>query len=162
VVSGQQFCSYCGTALAQPSSTTGATSFEPPAAGWVGQPVGTGSGPANDADFPSGAKLLAGVLTFFAPFISLIAALALRSSERGQLRRATLRTWAIASGVWLGAGVLIGIIAIASISSSATQDKPNPSGPCVGGPEMGSSGVDLGHNRFRFPCDGGGTTVVKF
>jgi hypothetical protein len=155
VASGQQFCSSCGAQLSSPALSN--PGFSNP--GFSNAPVDS---PVGDADFPSTPKLIAVILTIFAPFISLIAALVLRSSERSPIRRATLRTWAIASGAWLALGLLIVIIAAASIGSAVSRDTPSTSGPCVGGPEMGADGVPLGHDRFRFPCADGGSTVVHF
>jgi hypothetical protein len=125
---------------------------------WAGTTGPTG----DDPDYPPGAKIGAAVFTFFAPFISLVAALALRSSQPGEAKRASLRTWAIASGVWLGIGIVIALIAMASIAHTASTLQPSDKGPCIGGPKMGSDGVAVGHNRYRFPCEFGGSTIVNF
>jgi hypothetical protein len=152
VASGQQFCSSCGAQLSNPGSQNPFASSG--ATGWGG-PV--------DADFAPAPKLIAVLLTIVMPFISLIAALILRSSEGSPIRRASLRTWAIASGAWLALGVIILIIAVASVAGGGvSQNTPSRSGPCVGGPDMGSTGVPIGHNKYRFPCAGGGSTVVDF
>jgi hypothetical protein len=111
-------------------------------------------------DYSSESKLVAGLLTFFFPFVSVVAALILRSSQTKPVRRATLRTWAIVSGAWLAVGVLIVVIIAASLGSAVSNDKPSTSGPCVGGPDLGSSGVSVGQGNFRFPCTFGGSTVV--
>jgi hypothetical protein len=37
---------------------------------------------------------------------------------------------------------------------------PNPNGPCVGGPAMGSTGQPIGNGNYRFACVDGGSTVV--
>jgi hypothetical protein len=113
-----------------------------------------------DAAYPSGHKVLAVVLLVIAPLISLIAALVLRSSQTNPVRRATLQAWAIASGVWLGVGALIVIIFAASVGSGVANHAPSTSGPCQGGPVMGSAGVSVGDGNYRFPCADGGSTVV--
>jgi hypothetical protein len=107
-------------------------------------------------------KTGAAVLTLFAPFLSLVAALALQSNETNPVRRASLRTWAVTSAVWLGIGLVIAVIGMAAILHSASADQPSDRGPCQGGPQMGADGVPLGHGRYRFPCEFGGSTVVRF
>ena len=67
------------------------------------------------------------------------------------------------------AGVVVAIMAVivfviivfAIIAAHAFRAaQPNPGGPCVGGPEMGATGQPIGHGDYRFPCAGGGSTVV--
>jgi hypothetical protein len=123
---------------------------------------GLGSNRPADADYPSEYKLAAGLLTIVAPFVSLVAALIMRGSATNPVRRATLRTWAIVSGTWLALGLLIVIIVAESVGSAVSHNRPRTSGPCLGGPDMGSSGVPVGHGNFRFPCADGGSTVVHF
>jgi hypothetical protein len=110
------------------------------------------------AGYDTGSKVAAALLTVFMPMIALIVALAMRSSEMNPVRRAELRSWAIASGAWLAAGLVIGIIAVASVANSVPR--VNPSGPCIGGPIFGAAGEPVGHGNYRFECSGGGSTVV--
>jgi len=98
------------------------------------------------------------VLTIAMPMIALIVALVLRSAETNPVRRAELRTWALVSGGLLAAGLLIGIIAVASIASSLPH--VDHSGPCMGGPAPGATGQPVGHGNYRFNCIDGGSTVV--
>lgn len=118
--------------------------------------------PPGDADYASEYKLAAVLLTVVAPFVSLIAALIMRGSQTNPVRRATLRTWAIVSSAWLAVGLVIVLIVAASIGSAVSHNVPTTSGPCLGGPDTGSSGVSVGHGNFRFPCADGGSTVVHF
>ncbi len=147
VVAAQQYCSACGSSLGAP---TGA-----PAVGSL-----PGGVRPDDADYPSEYKVAAGLLTVVAPFVSLVAALIMRGSQSNPVRRATLRTWAVASGAWLAVGLLIVIVVVASAGNSVSHNVPSTSGPCLGGPDMGSSGVSVGHGNYRFPCADGGSTVV--
>jgi hypothetical protein len=147
VLTGQQYCSACGASLGAP---TGAPE--------VGSELG--GVPPVDADYPWEYRLAAGLLTVVAPFVSLVAALILRGSQSNPVRRATLRTWAVVSGAWLAVGLVIVVIVAASVGSAVSHNVPNTSGPCLGGPDMGSSGVSVGHGNYRFPCADGGSTVV--
>jgi hypothetical protein len=115
-----------------------------------------------DDDYPQSTKVAAALLTLFAPFISLVVALVLRSSETKPKRRASLQTWAVASGAWLALGLVIGLIAIASVMHTVAGVHPSDRGPCQGGPQMNASGTPLGNGRYRFPCEFGGSTVVRF
>jgi len=54
-------------------------------------------------------------------------------------------------------GVVIVLIVVASIHHSVGV---SPNGPCIDGPVTGAAGQPIGHGNFRFPCSGGGTTVV--
>jgi hypothetical protein len=147
VMGGQQYCSACGASLDVP--------IAPVAAG-----SGLGGVRPGDVDYPSENKLAAGLLTVVVPFVSLLVALILRGSQPNPVRRATLRTWAIASGAWLAVGLLIVIIVAASVGNAVSHNVPSTSAPCLGGPDMGSSGVSVGHGKYRFPCADGGSTVV--
>lgn len=117
-----------------------------------GMPGGLG------ADYEPSAKVGAGLLTFFVPLISLIVALVLRGTEPSPVRRDSLRTWAVASGAWMAVQLLIGIVGIAAIASSGPQVSHN--GPCIGGPDIGSTGVPVGGGNYRFDCAEGGSTIV--
>lgn len=118
-----------------------------------GSPVGIPAG-----DYDGGAKTGAVLLAFFIPLVALIIALVLRSSESSPVRRASLRIWALVSGVWLGVGLLIAIIALAAVASSGP--KVSHTGPCIGGPAMGGTGTPVGNGNYRFACEDGGTTIV--
>ena len=134
-------CRYCGRDLVAP-----ATAVPPPP---LAQPVG------QLADEPYSSEMILGatVLTIFAPFISLVAALVMRGSETRPSRLASLKTWAIASGAWLGTGFLIAILVFASIAGG---------GGCRGGmdpfglPEYSSH--DGQHWTATYPCVDGGRT----
>jgi hypothetical protein len=141
-------CRYCGRDLVQPPP--------PPV---QPSPIATAAGaPASLPDEPygSGMSLGAGLLTFFAPFVALVAALIMRGSETRPARRAFLKTWAIASGVWLATGFLFVIIVFASIGGGGLG------GGCRGGmdpfglPEYTSS--DGQHWKATYPCVDGGRT----
>jgi hypothetical protein len=134
-------CRFCGRDL-----VPGAT---PPA-----QALGA---PETQADKPfgSGIALGAGLLTVFMPFIALIAALVIRRSEQRPSRRQFLKTWAIASGIWLATGWLVGLLFLASFSAGA--------GACKGGidefaPPIRYASTDDQHWTGTFPCVDGGTT----
>jgi len=60
--------------------------------------------------------------------------------------------------VVLAMAILIGIAVFASMAHSFSS--PSPSGPCVGGPVMGATGQPVGNGNYKFPCTGGGSTVV--
>jgi hypothetical protein len=53
--------------------------------------------------------------------------------------------------------IVITVIMVARVHAGMTV---SPSGPCVGGPAQGATGQPLGHGNYRFPCLGGGSTVV--
>jgi hypothetical protein len=121
-------------------------------------PSGYPSAAGDPAGYDTVSKVVAVLLTVSVPFIALILALVLRASEANPVRREALRAWAIGSGAWLAVGLLIGIIAIASVASSGPH--VSHSGPCVGGPAPGATGQPVGHGNYRFDCVGGGSTVV--
>jgi hypothetical protein len=105
-------------------------------------------------------KVGATLLTIFAPFIALIAALLMLGSERGPVKRAFLRTWAwISTGV-LALGIFIAIGVLTSVAGSTHN--VDQGGECIGGPVIGAPGVEVAPGRFRFPCVDGGSTVVDF
>lgn len=134
-------CRYCGRDLVAPTTAVPPPPPQPPA--------------GQLADEPYGSEMVLGatVLTIFAPFIALVAALVMRGSETRPTRRASLKTWAIASGAWLGTGFLIAILVFASIAGG---------GGCRGGmdpfglPEYHSS--DSQHWTATYPCVDGGRT----
>jgi hypothetical protein len=47
-------------------------------------------------------------------------------------------------------GLLIVLIVAASVGSAVSHNRPSTSGPCLGGPDMGSSGVSVGDGNYRF------------
>ena len=98
-------CRYCGRDLVPPPPGTPAPFFPP---------VATATLP--DEPYASGMTLGATLLTIFAPFASLVVALLLRGSETRPKRRAFLKTWAIASGVWLASGWLLGFLLFISLA----------------------------------------------
>ncbi len=62
------------------------------------------------------------------------------------------------AGLIIGiAGLVIVLIVVASLHHSVSV---SPKGPCVDGPVSGAAGTPIGHGNYRFPCSGGGTTVV--
>ena len=123
------------------------------------EPGGTQQTPSDGEPYESSSVLVAVLMTLFVPFIALLAALLLRGSERDPARRRQLGTWAAASGAYLAVGVLLAVALVASFSAGSSTDR---TGPCVGGPEIGATGEDLGGGRFRFPCAISGSTVVSF
>ena len=112
-----------------------------------------------DEGYSPGMKAGATLLTIFAPFIALIAALVMLGSEQGPARRAFLRTWAWISAGLLALALIVAITVIASVAGSTHN--VDPSGECIGGPMIGEPGISLGGGRYRFPCAGGGSTVVN-
>ena len=108
-----------------------------------------------DRPFPEWATIAAVALTFFVPFISLIIALVMRSSEQGAKRRGFLKNWAIASGAWLCAGFVFFLIAFSSGGAFSGG------GGCKGGPDPfglpSFVSTDNKHWTATVPCVGGGT-----
>ncbi len=169
LVPAAQFCSTCGHPVGSPSGGTAPSPPPPPtppppppgAQGRSGtallspatpQPLGT---PVDSpGPYPQTSVLLAVLLTLAAPFISLIAALALMQDQRIQARREQLKSWAIASGVWLVVGGVLFIAIVASIAGGSS------SAGCKGGINhldppsyIGSTG----HWTAVYTCNNGGT-----
>jgi len=111
------------------------------------------------ADYGAGVKVAGILLTVFVPWLALIAALVLRMSEASAVRRASLRSWAVLSGVWLALSVLVPLIGF-GVFASSVQQQVSHNGPCIGGPAPGATGTPVGHGNFRFDCAGGGSTIV--
>jgi len=63
----------------------------------------------------------------------------------------------IAGLIILIIGIVITVIVATKVHSGMNV---NHNGPCMGGPEMGATGQPIGHGNYRFPCSGGGSTVV--
>jgi hypothetical protein len=111
------------------------------------------TGAAADEPYGSGMALEATLLTLFAPFIALIAALIMRGSETRPKRLDFLKNRAIASAAWLAVGVIVGVIAFSAIAGS---------GGCKGGIDRFSppsyESTDGVHWTAIYPCRDGGTT----
>jgi hypothetical protein len=114
----------------------------------------------DDEPYPEWAPLAAGAAVVIVPFISLIAALLMRSSERGERKREFLKNWAIASGAWLCTGFILIIVVFASVLSSIPS--VGGGGDCKGGPDpfaiptfIQMSGSR--HSTAIVPCVNGGT-----
>ena len=122
-----------------------------------GQPSNADAG----GGYSPGQRAAAVIGTLVAPFLSLIAALVMLSSERSEERRKTLRSWAIFSGAWLATGFIL-VIFVASAILGSMSPPHDRSGPCVGGPILGAPGRDLGGDRFEFDCAISGTTRMYF
>lgn len=103
----------------------------------------------------------AALATLAFPFLSLIGALMLQGSQTDARKKAQLRTWAWASGGWM---VLWLIVVVALASSVSGSPSVSRSGPCEGGPKMGSAGTQIpGHpNEFLQPCEFGGSQTITF
>lgn len=99
------------------------------------------------------------LLTIFAPFIALVVALVMRGSETNPVKQAFLKSWAWAAGALVVAYFVIGLILVSAVMSAGSH--VDSSGPCQGGPVLGAPGESLGNHRYRFPCVGGGSTVVR-
>jgi fumarate reductase subunit D len=119
-------------------------------------------GPAYGGASIAGAALA----TLFFPFISLIVALLLLGAQEDPEKRRSLRTWAWASAAWLILGVLLVAALWLGIASSNGVDRvrPDRSGPCVGGPDLGAEGKDISGSGTKFvvPCSISGTATVSF
>ena len=108
----------------------------------------------------TGAPVAGALLATLAfPFISLIAALLLQGGETDPRRRSQLRTWAWASGGWLVLWLIIVIVLASSISGSHSISR---SGPCEGGPKLGSAATQIPGttNEFLQPCAFGGSQTI--
>ncbi len=104
--------------------------------------------------YPQVNVLIAVLLTLFAPFISLVAAILFMQEQRNSARRGQLKNWAIGSGVWLAVGGAIVIAGVASLSGGASGSG------CKGGIDhvippsyVGSPG----HWIAEYRCNNGGT-----
>jgi|SRR5215510_8399236 len=117
--------------------------------------------PERPNPYPRWTIVVAAVATFFFPLITLIVALVLRGSEPDSRRKGALRNWALASGGWIVAQFLIGLV-LFSVGSGSGEGVDR-SGPCVGGPVMGASGRDVSGNgtKFVIPCSDSGTVTVS-
>ena len=107
--------------------------------------------------YPGSAVAAAALATLFFPLVSLIAALFLYGRETNPVKKASLRTWAFASGGWIAAQVLLAVVLFAAATSGTAEDT---SGPCQGGPAMGVAGEQRDDGTTVFPCEFGGSVTV--
>jgi hypothetical protein len=114
---------------------------------------------AGQEGYDGGMKALAVVLTIFAPIVALIVALVMRANEVNPVKRAFLRTWAWISGGLVALYFVISILVAVALVSSAGHVSSD--GPCLGGPVLNQPGVQVGPHKYRFACEGGGSTVVN-
>ena len=158
-VPGDQFCQRCGRAYSADEATQAAK--EPPGVQSnptpVSAPVSRWPDPV-DEPVPSWATGAAVGAVLLAPFISLIVALVMRSSETRPSRRAFLKSWAIWSGSWLCTGFLL----FAIVACSALAGGGAFGGGCKGGPELygiPSYTQQSGSTHWTaiVPCTGGGS-----
>ena len=119
--------------------------------------------PPEEAGTPyEGAAVAGAVLaTVFFPFISLIAALLLQGGQADPRKKAQLRTWAWASGALMLLGLILVLAAFGAFAGAASSHVDR-SGPCVGGPDMGSAAKPIpGHpHEFLQPCAISGTATI--
>jgi heme/copper-type cytochrome/quinol oxidase subunit 2 len=115
-----------------------------------------------ESGYPSTSVAGAVIATIFFPVISLIAAFFLLGRERDPRKRATLRRWAWASGVWLVVPVVL-LVVLASVTfGSSSHSGVDENGSCVGGPKLlgESSNVTGSTNKFVVPCAISGTETI--
>src|SRR3954453_21955361 len=125
-----------------------------------GGPMDAGAeGPAQpeaDQQFPSWFPAVAVVSVLAAPCLSLIAALVMLSSEKGEKRRAALRAWAIGSALWLVLGGLLAAVVFPAVGRGGL------SGSCKGGADLTQPpsyvSVDGVHWTATYACAEGGHT----
>lgn len=113
----------------------------------------------------SGAPVAGAILgRLFFPFISLIAALLLQGSVTDPRKKAQLRTWAWGSGGWMVFWTIIVVVVATSIGSGSGAGGVNRSGPCEGGPKMGSAATPVPGSTTKFvqPCEFGGSQTITF
>jgi len=74
-------------------------------------------------------------------------------------RRPTTAAGALV-GVVLFVVALVIMIALFHHSQAGSGSSGGSGGACIGGPATGASGTPIGHGNYRFPCPGGGSTIV--
>jgi hypothetical protein len=161
------FCSQCGApvaAWAPPREPVGAAPPVPPPmfgyaeAGSSPAPPGM---PPLDEPYPPSAVLVAVVATLTVPFISLIAALVMRSDETSPRRRSQLAQWAAASGAVMVVGVVLVLSVLGTFASSVGG---GGGGACKGPIDRLTppSYVSTSDGEWQkvLSCVGGGTKVV--
>jgi hypothetical protein len=55
---------------------------------------------------------------------------------------------------------LVIMIALFHHSQAGSGGSGDSGGACIGGPATGAAGTPVGHGNYRFPCAGGGSTIV--
>jgi hypothetical protein len=145
---GDRFCPKCGAAYA-PEAAAAA-----PIQATI--TLGAAASPGDDTPYGAEMTIVAILLGFFMPFISLIVALVMRSGEQRASRRQFLKTWAIASGIWLCTGWIVALLAFSAAAGSI-----GGGGGCKGGPDPFGlpeyTSSDGTHWTAIVPCVGGGT-----
>ena len=123
--------------------------------------AGTNPPPQEAGTGYDGAAVAGAVLaTLFFPFIALIAALLLQGGQADPRKKAQLRTWAWASGGFMLVGLVLVLLALGTFASSS-GGRVDHTGPCVGGPAIGSVARSIpGHpHKFLQPCAISGTAT---
>jgi hypothetical protein len=77
-----------------------------------------GTSPEAGAGYTGAAVAGAVLATLWFPFIALIAALLLQGSQTDPRKKAQLRTWAWASGVWMVLGLVLILLATGAFGGS--------------------------------------------
>jgi hypothetical protein len=159
-----RFCSRCGHPTTS-SRTVASPPLPPPGAGagsqgtallspTVASPQAAVNGNADP--YPQTNVMLAAILTVFAPFISLVAALLLMQEQGNPVRRQQLKKWAIASGAWLVMGGLVVIAGLTSLTTSASGSA------CKGGIDHLTPPTYVGSPgnwKAQYTCINGGTVT---
>jgi hypothetical protein len=109
--------------------------------------------------YPGATVAAAALATLFFPLLSLIAALFLYGAESNPVRRNALRSWALASGAWIVVQLIVAVALFAAVWAGSTSEVDR-SGPCIGGPEIGSVGTPRDDGTTVFPCSISGTATV--
>jgi hypothetical protein len=79
-----------------------------------------GTSPEAGAGYPGAAVAGAVLATLWFPFIALIAALLLQGSQTDPRKKAQLRTWAWASGVWMVLGLVLILLAVGAFGGTGS------------------------------------------
>ena len=116
--------------------------------------------PARGRGYPGTTVAAAALATVVAPVLSLIAALFLLGRERDDTKRRGLRTWAWASGGWIGVQVLAAVVIALVVWNGSSAAKTDTAGPCVGGPKLDADGRTRPDGKTVFPCEISGTATV--
>ena len=85
----------------------------------VGEPHGA---LAEQEGYAGATVAAAALMTLFFPIISLIVALFLLGRERNPSKKSSLRTWAVATAVWLVLWILIGIGLVVAVGSGSESE----------------------------------------
>jgi hypothetical protein len=162
LVPGARFCSTCG----HPTTSSRAVPPPPPPGASAGSqgtallspPVASPQAADNgSADpYPQTNVMLAAILTLFAPFISLVAALLLTQEQRNPVRRQQLKKWAMASGAWLVIGGVVVIAGLTALTGGAS------SSACKGGIDHLTPPTYIGSPgnwKAQYTCNNGGTVT---